>query len=189
MDSEKKRFGYKLSNALLSPRLLRHRDVTLLAEDVFGDDMVSLTPAERERLTEKTNSCGTMNSSRLFSSPVLDRATSQLSKMVPRKVSLSALMSGVQLEKLRNKQKRQNEEDNATPPNKTEPSYRNQIVSEPVPTIEFHGASSSESVSDGSDSVITESNTSFWFSGSDVDSVEYGSSNNEVIVEVNRVSD
>jgi len=175
MSSEGKRFGYKLSNALLSPRLLRHRDVTLLAEDVFGDDIITLSPEERERLAEKTNSCGTMHSSRLFSSPVLNRATSKLNKMMPRKVSLSSLMSGGQLERLRKKQNEQNEKDDVSSSENS--TYRNQTFSEPVPTIEFHSPSSSEPLSEDSDSVLTGSNVSFWFSGSDGDVSE-----NEVIV-------
>ena len=198
MGSDGKRVGSKLSNALLSPRFLRHRDVTLLAEDVFNDDLPSLTPEERNRLTKKTNSYGTINSSSLFSSPVLGGATSKLSKVVPRKMSLSSLMSGVQLEKVRDGQTKERKmslsslksafqlekvrdgqtkerkmslsslksafqlekvRDRQTAVNEPEKNktFRSMMLSEPIPTIQFQNASSSESIADDSDSVVEES--------------------------------
>ena len=164
MESGKKRVGYKLSNALLSPRLLRHRDVTLLAEDVIGDDFALLSMEERKQLTTKTNSCGTINNNNSLP-PAFGRTARKLSKIVPRKVSLSSLMSGSQLNRLASEHKYDQSK------GCEEDDFRSKLKSEPVPTIRLHTASSSESLcSEYSAACESSSSVKFGLSESEAES-------------------
>lgn len=90
MKSGKQKFGYKFSNALLSPRLLRHNNFNLLSEDASSGE-------NSRKSVVRTNSSSAVD--RKFGSPSLDRAAARLGKMMPRRDSFSTFLAGLKLDK------------------------------------------------------------------------------------------
>ena len=135
--------GYKLSNALLSPRLLRNHGAALLHEDVFSDD---IQLPSTDQAPARTHSCSSMNRNSRFSSPSLGRAAARFSKMIPRKISLSSLLTAGQSEKLKEERNQQNRPVNKDSEIGQEPCFRSKALSDPVPSIQLYCASSSDSI-------------------------------------------
>ena len=103
MKSGKEKFGNKLNNALLSPRFLRHRNVTSLVDDVFGSDS-DPSFCENRKSTCRANSYSEID--KKFSSPSLARAAARIGKRMPRQGSLTSFLSAINLDK-KNEQDRE----------------------------------------------------------------------------------